>query len=126
MTDSEKNVLLLQWIRCHIDNKTFSELLYAKNCKKVAVCGFREYGKLLVKELIKEDVDVVCIIEKNYQSLKVIENIRIPIIGFRNDELLKTLDAIIVTPDLDIEQVRENLEMAEVDVPMFGMEYFLL
>jgi hypothetical protein len=126
MTDSEKNVLLLQWLRCHIANKPFSELIYAKKCKKIAVCGFREYGKLLVRELMKEDVDIACIIEKNYQSLGVIENKQIPIIGFRNDELLKSVDAIIVTPDLDIELVRENIEMAEIDVPMFAMEYFLL
>lgn len=127
MIDLEKNMLLMQWLRLHLKQESLSGRIYEKGYKNIAICGFREYGRLLVEELKTEGMEIICIIEKNYQSLQVIdENIDIPIVGFSEKLDSNGTDVIIVTPDLDIAQVRENLEMAGVRVPLIGLDQILL
>ncbi len=126
MSDSEKNLLLLQWLRLCIRKESLAEKLYSTGCRKVAICGFREYGRLLYEELRKEGVEITCMIEKNYQSLQTIDgSLGIPIVGFSNELNCNGTEVILVTPDLDIGQVRECLELAEIKVPMMSMESLL-
>ena len=127
MNDAEKNILLLQWLKLCLNKGSLAEKIYARGFTKVAICGLREYGRLFVKELKKENVEIVCIIEKNYQALQGIDHVlEIPIVGFSLDLNHCGAEIIIVTPDLDMIQVRENLELAGVEIPAVGVEWFLL
>lgn len=127
MTDKEKIRMLLRWNGQLQNNVRISETIKGHGYTKIAVCGYREYGRLLVNELQVEGMKPVCIIEKNYQSLRCIEETRpVPIVGFMDTKLIAEADCILVTPDIDMAEVREDVELAQIGLPLRSMEYFIL
>lgn len=127
MTDKEKIRMLLKWNDQLQHSIKISESIKGHGYTKIAVCGYREYGRLLVSQLLAEGMEPVCIIEKNYQSLSQIEeNLPIPIVGFLDTELIAKADCILVTPDINMPEVREDVEMAQIKIPLRSLEYFIL
>jgi len=89
--------------------------------KKIAVCGFRDYGRALYKILKEEQIEIPYIIERNYESLRITEQIEIPIVGFNAGEIYALAEVLIITPDLDNELIEECLDMAEIHIPKLKM-----
>ena len=95
-----------------------------KGFVKVAICGYRECGHLLVTQLIEEGMNISCIVDRNYQALRELEDKQIPIVGF--EECMRyNPDVMIVTPDMDYGQVCEYIELAEIDILLLKMESLL-
>ena len=126
MSDKENATLLLKWLEQKMAKQTFKEKLSLLGFSKIAVAGFRAYGRLLVKDFQNEGVSLCCIIEKNHESLRKIESVGVPIIGFDSDFAWNNVDVIVVTPDLDFVNTRENLEIIGVNVPLIGLDELLV
>ncbi len=88
--------------------------------KAVAICGFRKKGRYLCESLIKQNVNISYIIERNYEAFeKLYVDIKIPIVGFNeNMEFYVQADIIILSGDLPEELIRECLELAGIKLPI--------
>lgn len=126
MTDSDKNKILLVWLKRLCAHEKLSERIKSAGYSKIAVCGYREYGRPLVRQLTEEGMRPVCIIEKNYQSLREIEETHIPIVGFLDTGIIDEAEVVIVTPDIAFPEVCEDLEMADIRKEVRSLEYFIL
>lgn len=110
MTEFEKKDLLLK-----IENDR-SLMLFLNNegYKKVAICGYREFGRVLYDRLKDCDFEISFIIERNYESLRMTEDIDVPIVGFK--DIQYQADVVIITPDLDYELVKECINLAGIEI----------
>lgn len=126
MTEQDRNKMLLAWLKRLCTHEKLSDQIKSAGYSKIAVCGYREYGRILVHQLMEEGMQPVCIIEKNYQSLREIEETHIPIVGFLDAEIINKAEVIIVTPDIAFPEVCEDLEMADIRKEVRSLEYFIL
>ncbi len=118
--------MLLSWMKMLSMRERLSDRIKKAGYAKVAVCGYREYGRLLVRQLVEEGLPPVCIIEKNYQSLQEIEHMKIPIVGFLDLETVSAAEVVIATPDIAMAEICEDMEMAGIRKPVRSLEYFVL
>lgn len=86
----------------------------------VAICGFRKKGRSLYKSLIKKNVNISYIIERNYEAFeRLYTDVKIPIVGFNEKvEFYAQAEIILLTGDLPEELVRECLELAGIKMPV--------
>ena len=94
--------------------------------KKIAICGYRKHGRQLYKKLKELQFEVPYIIERNYESLRITENIEVPIVGFDKGEIYSQAEVIIITPDLDNILIEECLELAGIKIPRLKMVDLLM
>lgn len=94
--------------------------------KRIAICGYRKYGRELYKILKELQIEVPYIIERNYESLRITENIDIPIVGFNEKEIYAQAEVIIITPDLDNGLIEECMELAGIQIPTLIMSDLIM
>ena len=92
--------------------------------QRVGICGFRVCGRQLYQEMLQMGIEVPFIIERNYQSLSVLETAVPPIVGFDEKGLYKMADLIVVSEDMDFEYIKENIELADIKVPLISQKDF--
>lgn len=93
--------------------------------KCVALCGFRQDGKELYKKLREDGIKVCYIMERNYQSLSLVEkeNAECPIVGFDESvDFYKSADAILISQDLPVDVIKECLALANIELPLVTYE----
>ena len=73
---------------------------------------------MMLKEL---QIEVPYIIERNYEALRITENMDIPIVGFDEREIYSQAEVLIITPDLDNKVVEECLELAGIQISTIKM-----
>lgn len=95
-----------------------------KNYNAVALCGYRNKGRVLLKDMRKKEVNIVYIIERNYEALRELEKkVKIPIVGFGEEQqYYKKADIILLSGDLPELIVQDCLQMAGIDVPILKIE----
>ena len=98
--------LLYNWISVKQQNYSFAKILAQMKIDKVAVYGIGKHGKLLLDELLAAGVEVNFIVDKEpkemyYKDIKV----------YTLKKELPFTDAIIVTPYLEIDSVKKELEL---------------
>jgi len=86
----------------------------------VAICGYRNKGRKLYKELLDSGKKVAYIIERNYEALSALEkDLDCRIVGFNeNETFYAQADAIIFLGDLPNGVVAECLSLAEIKLPL--------
>ena len=89
--------------------------------KRIAICGYRQYGRELYKRLKELQIEVPYIIERNYESLRITENIAVPIVGFKEGALYSKAEVIVITPDLDYQLIEECMDLAGIKIPRLKM-----
>lgn len=89
--------------------------------KRIAICGYRKYGRELYMMLKELQIEVPYIIERNYEALRITENMDIPIVGFDEREIYSQAEVLIITPDLDNKVVEECLELAGIQISTIKM-----
>lgn len=94
--------------------------------KRIAICGYREYGRELYQKLKELQIEVPYIIERNYESLRITEDIAVPIVGFNESEIYSQAEVIIITSDLDNQLIEECMELAEIQIPRLKMVDLLM
>lgn len=89
--------------------------------KSIAICGYRQHGRRLLKKLKELQIEVPYIIERNYESLRITETIDIPIVGFCESEIYSKAEVLVITQDIDNKIVEECLELAGIQIPCIKM-----
>ena len=90
--------------------------LQEQKYRKIAICGYREFGRILYNKLITAGFGVPFIVERNYEALKNVESAAVPIIGFQDKTLYAQADILLLTPDLDYGIIKECMELAGIDI----------
>lgn len=95
-----------------------------KKYNSVALCGYRNVGRGLLKHMQEENINIAYIIERNYEALVELEKeLKIPIVGFGEElQFYKKADVILLYGDLPDIVVRECLQMAGIDVPTLNVK----
>lgn len=86
----------------------------------VALCGYRQQGRKIYQQLSQRGIHIPYIIERNYQSLAILEeDLDVEIVGFeRNPEFYEQAEVVLLTGDLPETIVREALELAKIEIPI--------
>lgn len=94
------------------------------NYTTVAIYGFRKNGKKIYEQLVKKNIQIAYIIDRNYEALSILDKrLKIPIIGFcENEDLYKKAEAIIFSGDLPEKLAKECLELAGINIPIISFE----
>lgn len=108
--------LMLSWLTKLEENKNIGEFLDKKGFQNVAVYGGRGIGEHLIKQLAETKITVNCIIDRVAYDTKTYQ---IPI--YQLDDALPMVDAVIVTPIWDFDNIREQLA-EKVDCPIISIK----
>lgn len=93
-----------KWIHINQQKCSIRHWFLKHNYKSVIIYGIGELGKLLIYELEKTDVNVVCGVDQN--DLKV-SGIQI----MKPDDSIPSADVIIVTPIFCYERIKKMLQI---------------
>ena len=102
--------MLEKWLEGQYSDRCIGDYIISKGWKNVAIYGCGDVGKLLYKELVLHNVNVVCGIDKN-------ENIIYPIRVFNPNTFNEKIDAVIVTSIAfyaEIEELMRKKTNAEI------------
>jgi hypothetical protein len=107
--------LINQWLILKNNNKSIVNYLISQGYQSVAIYGMGELGNRLYEELVNSDIEVKYAIdqlpESSFSELKFIEL----------SEDIEPVDAIIVTPVFDFEEIEKNISEI-VDYPVISLE----
>ncbi len=90
------------------DNLSLSDLLKEKNIFSVAVYGVGMVGRHIIRELSDGGIDIVCAIDRKNVS----DEFKFPVV--KPDERIPKVDAVIVTPSYDFQNIKRQLRQKGV------------
>lgn len=108
-----------QWLRIRQCGYTLAGYLLEKDIHRVAIYGIAELGQRLYDELVESGITVEYIIDNNPNT--VFYNYKI--LSMKDD--LLPVDAIIVTPVLSYEEIKNELKK-KANYPVISLEMLLL
>lgn len=103
--------MVFHWLSSDADGRKIKNFLDKNEIQKIAVYGNGDFGSILAKQLRKDDlIEIVCFIDRS--SIKQGQSSEeIPVIDCGElDQWKDVIDAVIVTPILDFESVKKDLE----------------
>lgn len=104
------------WLMDKCNGNEFVNVLHDNKERKIAVYGYGKYGKLLVKEMLDNDVTPTCIIDRGLIS----NEYDIPVCNL--DNVPADVEYIIVTTAMvSISYVREKMRTVNKDCYVFGL-----
>lgn len=96
--------ILIRWIALYQENETIAGWMAERGYKRIAVYGMGELGELIYRELVRENLDVRCAIDKNADNLNLKK-----IKALKPMDDLPELDVVIVSLPRYFEQIRSDL-----------------
>lgn len=119
---ADKNANLIKvfylWIKCKQSKKNISFFLENKNFYNIAIYGMHFLGECLYDELKKTGITVSYGIDKNLNN--IISDLKI----VSPDDKLEKVDAIIVTPVFNFNEIERHLS-PKVTCPIISIEDIL-
>lgn len=97
--------ILIRWVALYQENEKISKWIMQREYKKIAVYGMRELGILVYHELLREGIDVCCVIDKNADILNINQDIQV----LKPTKELPDLDLIIVSAPHYFEEIQDDL-----------------
>ena len=98
---------LVNWLKARQNGNTIADVLEKKNIKTIAIYGLGKHGHLALNDLINSDILIKYIIDKNI----AIENMKnIEVLNASEIENFPQVDAIIITPFLEISSIIDSLK----------------
>ena len=107
-------ILNMQWIHNLQVGKSISNYLTEKGFREIAIYGMGDLGKALLNELNKSGIIVSYVIDKNAGEIFL----EIPVIT--PDSEFESVDAVIVTPFLQFEPIKEMLRR-KINCPILSI-----
>ncbi|MCH5252240.1 MAG: hypothetical protein J1F22_04640 [Lachnospiraceae bacterium] len=107
------NKLLTDWIYYSFDGEKFEKVLTKKHMKNIAIYGIGSVGELFYRAIENSNINVVCFIDKGTNDPEGINHI--PVISLDCYEWTGNVDAVLVTPVFDIDDITKDL--VEIGVP---------
>lgn len=98
-------IFMIRWMEVVAKKKSIEKYLISKNIKKLAIYGAGHIGRLLYNQLKNSDVMVLYGIDQNIERNFISEDIPI----YTIEELLPKVQAIIVTPFYDFQEIEMDL-----------------
>lgn len=112
--------LLLAWLTSMENGQSICNYLKEKGYINIAIYGGRDIGEHLINQLANTGISVDYIIDRSINQANICQ---IPVYSM-NDKLI-TVDAIIVTPIWDYENIKEQL-LGKVDCPIISIKDILV
>lgn len=114
--------VLNKWAANTNKNITNAELLENMGFHKIAIYGNGEIGNRLAESLADTAVEVVCIIEKNANDIEMEAENGIRIVSVSDVSAYREVDAVIVTPMFDYDNIAELLYSAGTTAEILSVE----
>ena len=109
-----------QWLQNHLDNKSIRDYFTTNHYENIAIYGMGTLGELLYSEIRNSDVKVKAFIDRNVQE-KYENADGILISGLDEIKELKNLDAIIITPIFDYNEIEKELKEKECNIKIISL-----
>lgn len=103
------------WLRNVLSGNTFMEHLKENPAKRIAIYGFGKYGKMLYREMQRQGISIVRIIDQNADKLSV----NVPTCTL--DTLHEKLDIVVVTVVADICVIRTRCQEFNENCHVFNL-----
>lgn len=110
--------LLNQWMYLKENNKNITDYLKENDILKVAVYGYGDLGKHLVKEIENSELEIIYIIDKQ-KEISSKWKVKEP------DDNFDPVDAVIVTAFMDYEEILNNIKK-KLKCPVISIEELVL
>lgn len=95
--------LLVKWLNLELSNCPIKNYFLMRNYNKVIVYGIKELGDLLIKELERDGIYVVCGIDK--EARYIIQNVTI----IEPNDNIPDADIIVVTAIAAFNEIKNDL-----------------
>lgn len=103
------------WVGVKQEGKNLAEYFTANGYRKIIIYGMHYVGERLIEELKGTDIEIVCGIDKNAQSLFMDINM------ITKEETIPEADVIVVTAISFFDEIEEELRN-RVSCPIISME----
>lgn len=111
-------LLMNQWVKVKQIGKNLSSYLAQEGYKEIAIYGMHYAGETLVEELMGTDIKVKYGIDQNITEVLS----GIPVVT--PDSVMECVDAIIVTPIVSFNEIKQQLEK-KTNCPIISLEDIL-
>lgn len=105
--------VLNKWMKMKESNQTIEERLKEKGIKTIAIYGMGDLGHHLVKDLENTDIEVKYAIDRSFLAISEIDI-------YEPDADMPSVDAVVITPVFDYENICVNLER-KMDCPLLSI-----
>lgn len=102
------NKLLTDWIYYKFDAEKFEKALMRKRIKKIAIYGIGSIGELFYRTIEGSGIEVQCFIDKSTDDPEGVDGI--PVVSTDYYTWDASVDAILVTPVYDIDEITKELK----------------
>lgn len=110
-----------QWLQNRYNNYDISKYFAERGILTVAVYGNGTMANLLYQELMEYKIEVLYFIDKNSPDGQIgFNNLRI--VNMDNLNSMKRVDAVIVTPFFDFEEINQQLLKREIADHIISLE----
>lgn len=113
--------LTQQWLLNKHENKELSEYLENYGYKKIAVYGMGTLSELFYHEIRDKEIKVKYFIDKNADEIYCGMD-DIPVVNLKEINMEEEIDAIIVTPVFNFEEIERDLEELGVTTAVVSLE----
>lgn len=100
-----------QWLNNQNEQKEMEAYFSENGLKKIAIYGMGTLGELFYKEIKKSGVEVVYFVDKNAETPYYAMD-HIPVVNIEEIENQPEVDAMIITPVYDFDEICKELERA--------------
>lgn len=114
--------VLNKWVSNNHKKITNEELLKNMGFSSVAIYGNGEIGSRLVESLKDSPIEVKCIIEKKANDIQLGLEGEISIVGINDTDVYSNVDAIIVTPMFDFDNIVKELSNKGIGAKIVSIE----
>lgn len=97
--------LMSKWMKLKLEGGSLAEKLVQRGIAKVAIYGAGKHGMFLYQDLQESEVQVAYFIDRNKDTL---QDKTVPV--YTSEEELPPVDAVVVSPYLEFEVIKQDLE----------------
>lgn len=113
--------LIHSWFENKNNGKTIEKYFVENNISNIAIYGKGTLGEMFYEEIKNTDINIKYFIDRSVEEVYEWEE-DIPVIGIKHIEKQDVVDAIIITPIFDYDEIQEDLENNGVDFTMVSLE----
>ena len=107
--------LTREWIALHESGRTMTDILHERGYHNIAVYGAGKHGELFIGDIDSYRVSISYVIDKN--KTEPVNGIRV----IKPGDPMEGIDAVIVTPLIDIGSLREELNTSAYVISLYDL-----
>ena len=111
--------IVIQWLKLKNEGINLSKYFSDRNYEKIAIYGYSELGQMLEGEIENTKINLTCFIDKNADKISVDKKIINP---NEIEQYIKSIDAVVITPVVEFEKIKETLTIKMLNKPIISLE----